>query len=76
MTLEHLRQVLQREIRLKTPQAIELRLPGEVILISATVDAVINELLVRDAQEVELVKCDATYLVEQEFLYVLTVDII
>ena len=75
ISLEQLRNILSRNIREKTPQAIELRMPGETVITSANADAVINELAVRGVDEVDLLKCDCTYLVEHDFLYALTVEV-
>ena len=75
INLEQLRNILSRNIREKTPQAIELKMPGETVITSADADAVINELSIRGADEVELLKCDCTYLVDNDFLYALTVEV-
>ena len=75
ISLEQLRNILSRNIREKTPQAIELKMPGETVIVGPTSDAVINELAVRGVDEVDLLKCDCTYLVEHDFLYALTVEV-
>ena len=75
ITLSRLRAVLQHEIQRRTPQSIELRRPGEVLVLPPDAEAVINELLVRGVDEVELIKCDVTYIVERDFLYALTVEV-
>ena len=75
MTLQQLRAVLLREIQRKTPAAIELRMPGEVLVLPADAEAVINELLIRGVDEVELVHCDTSYLIDRDFLYALSVQV-
>lgn len=75
ISLEQLRSVLNRNIREKTPHAIELKMPEETVITSADAESVINELSIRGADEVDLLKCDCTYLVEHDFLYALTVEV-
>ena len=75
ISLEQLRNILSRNIREKTPQAIELKMPGETVIVGPTSEAVINELAVRGVDEVDLLKCDVTYLVDNDFLYALTVEV-
>lgn len=75
IALSRLRAVIQHEIQRRTPAAIELKMPGEVLVLPADAEAVINELLVLGVDEVELIKCDVTYIVEQDFLYALTVEV-
>ena len=50
-------------------------MPGESLVLTADAEAVTNELLVRGVDEVELLKCDVTYIVERDFLYALTVEV-
>ena len=86
--LDRLRSIIERELHQRTPQAIELRMPGEVLLLAPVPEAavptaspvglaasVINEIYVRGVEEVELVRIDATYLPEHDFLYALTVEV-
>lgn len=76
VTLDHLRHILRREILRTMPRAIDLRLPDEPhMLLPVTPDDVINELIVRGVDEVEIVRIDADYLVHDDFLYVLAVEL-
>ena len=50
-------------------------MPGEVLLLPADAQAVVNEIYVRGTEEVELVNMSATYLPDHDFLYALTVEV-
>jgi hypothetical protein len=75
VSLIRLRAIIEREIHNKTPNAIELRMPEEVLILPAEAQAVVNEILVRGTEEVEIVKIDSTYLPDHDFLYALTVEV-
>ena len=75
VSLERLRSVVARELRSRRPLAIELRMPGETLLLQPDAQAVVNEILVRGTEEVELVRIDTTLLPDHDFLYALAVEI-
>jgi len=74
VTLQRLRTIIDNEIHRHLPNAIELRMPGETLVLPVSSEAVANEILVRGVEEVELVNI-GTSLIGEDFIYALSIEI-